>query len=168
MSEAAIILAAGAGTRMKSKNSKVVHEILGKKLIDWVVDAARSAGIEDLVTVVGHRSDQVIEAVSDRSAIAYQKEMLGTADAVSCAMKAPQLADLHGSVVVLYGDTPLISPDTIRKLLDIRNEKKASCVVLTMQRQVRFCASLSRKMRVRPRRVYVNAIQVSIASMRMI
>ncbi len=133
MSEAAIILAAGAGTRMKSKNSKVVHEILGKKLIDWVVDAARSAGIEDLVTVVGHRSDQVIEAVSDRSAIAHQKEMLGTADAVSCAMEAPQLADLHGSVVVLYGDTPLISPDTIRKLLDIRNEKNASCVVLTMR-----------------------------------
>lgn len=133
MREAAIILAAGAGTRMKSKNSKVVHEILGKKLIDWVVDAARSAGIEDLVTVVGHRSDQVIEAVSDRSAIAHQKEMLGTADAVSCAMEAPQLADLHGSVVVLYGDTPLISSDTIRKLLDIRNEKNASCVVLTMR-----------------------------------
>lgn len=133
MSEAAIILAAGAGTRMKSKNSKVVHEILGKKLIDWVVDAAHAAGMDDIVTVVGHRSDQVIDAVSGRSAIAHQKEMLGTADAVSCAMDAPELTDLHGSVVVLYGDTPLISPETIRSLIDIKEDKGASCVVLTMR-----------------------------------
>ncbi len=133
MSEAAIILAAGAGTRMRSKNSKVVHKILGKPLIEWVLDAARDAGIKDMVTVVGHRSDQVIDAIDGRSETAIQKEMLGTADAVSCAMSCPSLADMHGSIVVLYGDTPLISAETIRSLIDAKNDSGASCVVLTMR-----------------------------------
>ena len=81
MDTAAIVLAAGAGTRMKSKKPKVAHEILGKPLVRWVVDAAREAGADRIVSVVGHARDIVEPLVSDTEVV-VQKAQRGTADAV--------------------------------------------------------------------------------------
>lgn len=130
MESAAIVLAAGAGTRMKSKKPKVAHEVLGKPMVRWVVDAARSAGLTRIVTVVGHERDQVIPLVEADCEIAEQYVRRGTADAVNSCRD--QLGDFAGSVVVLSGDCPLITPATIRKLVQTREESDAAVVVLTM------------------------------------
>ena len=131
MSTAAVVLAAGAGTRMKSKRPKVAHEILGKPLVNWVIDAALEAGVEELVTVVGHAREQVEPLVEGKSRIVVQAEQRGTADAVlSCA---EALADFDGSVLVLSGDCPLITANTMRELSDLREREGAAVVVLTMQ-----------------------------------
>lgn len=79
MTAKALILAAGAGTRMKSDKPKVVHEVLGKPLVRWVVDAAHDAGIEDVVTVLGHMSEKVAPLVEGDTKIAIQTQQLGTA-----------------------------------------------------------------------------------------
>lgn len=133
MRTAAIILAAGAGTRMKSKRPKVVHEILQKPMIEWVIDAAKIAGIDDIVTVVGHCSDQVIPLIDDESQIVHQLIQAGTADAVRVAMDSDIFNDRSGSVVILSGDCPLIGSETISKMIALRDERDAGCVVLTME-----------------------------------
>ena len=130
MQSAAIVLAAGAGTRMKSRKPKVAHEVLGKPMVRWVVDAAREAGLTRIVTVVGHERDQVIPLVQDDTEIAEQYVRRGTADAVSSCRE--QLGDFDGSVVVLSGDCPLITASTIRKLVSMRERSGAAVVVLTM------------------------------------
>lgn len=126
---AAIVLAAGAGTRMKSKRPKVAHEVLGRPLVRWVVEAARQAGVERVVTVVGHQREQVEALVTDTQAV-VQLERKGTADAVAAAAGA--LAGFEGSVVVLSGDCPLITAGTIEALVQAREEGGCACVVLTM------------------------------------
>ena len=131
MSTAAIVLAAGAGTRMKSKKPKVAHEVLGKPLVRWVVDAARAAGVDRVVSVVGHAREQVIPLVEADTQIVVQERQDGTAGAV--AVCADALADFDGSLVVLSGDCPLITPDTISALIKAREEADAAVVVLTMQ-----------------------------------
>lgn len=131
MGTAAIVLAAGAGTRMKSKKPKVVHEVLGKPLVRWVVDAAREAGVDEVVTVVGHGREQVVPLVEADTAVAVQTEQRGTADAVLACKDA--LAGFEGSLVVLSGDCPLITADTISALVKTREEGDAAAVVLTMQ-----------------------------------
>lgn len=127
---AAIVLAAGAGTRMKSKKPKVAHELLGKPLVRWVVDAARRAGIERIVTVVGHGREQVEPLVEADTQVVAQAEQRGTADAV--AVCADALSGATGSVVVLSGDCPYIQPTTIRALIEEREAANAAAVVLTM------------------------------------
>lgn len=127
---AAIILAAGAGTRMKSDKPKVVHEVCGKPLVRWVVDAAHAAGVDTVVTVVGHKREQVEPLVADTK-IAIQEQQRGTAHAVLSAGDA--LAGFCGSVVVLSGDCPLITPETIGALISLREETDAAVVVLTME-----------------------------------
>lgn len=127
---AAIVLAAGAGTRMKSKRPKVAHEVLGRPLVRWVVEAARAAGIERIVSVVGHQRSQVEPLLSD-TAVVVQPNRNGTADAV--AVCADELAGFDGSVVVLSGDCPLITPETIASLVAAREADDCACVVLTME-----------------------------------
>ena len=83
MHTAAIVLAAGAGTRMKSDKPKVAHEGLGKPLVNWVLDAAQTAQIDRTVTVVGHKREQVIPLVEGISEIVVQEQQRGTADAES-------------------------------------------------------------------------------------
>ncbi len=131
MGSAAIVLAAGAGTRMKSKKPKVAHEVLGKPMVRWVIDAAHEAGLERIVTVVGHEKDQVIPLVEGDTEIAEQHERRGTADAVNSCRE--QLANFKGSLVVLSGDCPLITASTIRNLVELREENDAAVVVLTME-----------------------------------
>ncbi|WP_276916444.1 bifunctional UDP-N-acetylglucosamine diphosphorylase/glucosamine-1-phosphate N-acetyltransferase GlmU [Parvibacter caecicola] len=130
MERAALVLAAGAGTRMKSKKPKVAHEILGKPLVNWVIDAARAAGMDEVVTVVGH-GRQFVEPLVAGTTVVEQKERKGTADAVAAAAEA--LAHLDGSVVVLSGDCPLITPATIAALAELRETADAAAVVLTMK-----------------------------------
>ena len=131
METAAIILAAGAGTRMKSKKPKVAHEVLGRPLVRWVVEAAKAAGADRIVTVVGHGREQVAPLVEGDTEVAVQTAQRGTADAVLAAKDA--LAGFDGAVVVLSGDSPLIRPETIREMCALREEHDAAVVVLTME-----------------------------------
>ncbi len=127
----AIVLAAGRSTRMKSAVPKVLHEICGRKMIDYVLDAARAAGVERLVVVVGHEAEQVKAGLSvhDDVEFALQEEQNGTGHAVM--MCEENLRDHDGAVMVLTGDAPLMRSESFTGLLeDFRNEK-ASCVIGT-------------------------------------
>ncbi len=114
----AIILAAGGGTRMKSKTAKVIHEILGKTLVAYVIESAKEAGIDEVLVVVGHQKDQVMASIesTDKSIrFAHQDDLLGTGHAV---MQADDFIDEDGKVLVLFGDTPLITSETLRAMID--------------------------------------------------
>lgn len=130
MEAKALILAAGAGTRMKSNKPKVAHEMLGKPLVRWVVDAARQAGCEDVHVVIGHGREQVEPLLGD-CAISYQLEMLGTGHTVMCA--ADKLGGYEGNIVVLCGDSPLIRPATIEALISAHEATGSAATVLTME-----------------------------------
>ena len=130
MQTAAIVLAAGAGTRMKSKKPKVAHEMLGKPLVAWVLDAAAQAGIQKVAVVVGHMREQVEPLVAGRGEVVVQEQQRGTADAVASCRQA--FADFEGSLLVLSGDCPLITADTMRALVELREREDAAVVVLTM------------------------------------
>ena len=124
-----IILAAGHGTRMKSEKPKVLHEILGKPLIRYAVDAALDSGAENVVTVLGHGREK-IEPVVDDTNVAVQENMLGTGDAVKAALSHLDLS--QGSVLITYGDCPLIRSETLRGLVKEREKSKCALVVSTM------------------------------------
>ncbi len=131
MEAAAIVLAAGAGTRMKSKKPKVAHEVLGKPLVGWVVDEARAAGASRIVSVVGHLREQVIPLVEDCTEIVVQERRLGTADAVASGREA--LSGFDGSLLVLSGDCPLITAETLSNLVAAREADNAAVALLTMK-----------------------------------
>ena len=131
MKTAAIVLAAGAGTRMKSKTPKVAHRVLGRPLVRWVVEAAHAAGVDRIIGVVGHAREQVIPLLEQDCEIVIQPTRAGTADAVNVCKDA--LAGFEGSVLVLSGDCPLITADTIRALADVRERENAAVALLTMQ-----------------------------------
>lgn len=114
---------------MKSAKPKVAHQIMGKPLVRWVVDAAHKAGIESVVGVVGHAREQVAPLLEDCQVV-EQAEQLGTAHAVLAAREA--LAGRSGSLVVLTGDSPLVRAETIAELVRVREENDAAVVVLTM------------------------------------
>lgn len=128
MSCIALVLAAGEGTRMKSEKPKVAHEVLGRPMLNWVVDAARGAGCERVIAVTGYRADRV-EGLLDGVESVRQEQQLGTGHAVMCAREA--LADAHGSLVVLPGDTPLLRAETVAGLIAMRESSGAACTVLT-------------------------------------
>ena len=115
---AAIILAAGMGTRMKSDKAKVLHEIQGKPMILYVVETARKVAGDDIIVVIGNQAETVRAVVSDTAEIlfAYQEQQLGTAHAVLCAM--PIIPSHCDHVVILCGDVPLIQSETISKLVE--------------------------------------------------
>lgn len=131
MDTAAIILAAGAGTRMRSKKPKVAHEMMGKPLVCWVIDSAKQAGIDRIVTVVGHLREQVEPLVEEKTEVVVQPERLGTANAVAVCAEA--FKDFEGSLLVLSGDSPLITAQTMEALIAMREENNAAVVVLTME-----------------------------------
>lgn len=131
MEASAIVLAAGAGTRMKSNRPKVAHDLLGKSLVRWVVDAAHKAGITDVVCVLGHLREQVEPLVDYDTTIVVQEQLVGTADAVKSCQA--HFEGKSGSVLVLSGDCPLITPETLTSLVQAREESDAGVVVLTME-----------------------------------
>lgn len=125
----AIILAAGEGKRMKSKNSKVVHTICGKSLIEWVCQAVENANVKETMLVVGHRADQVKELMGERVHYSLQEEQLGTGHAVMQAQE--YLKGKDGYVLVLCGDTPLITSDTIANTVDFHKKNRNSVTIIT-------------------------------------
>jgi bifunctional UDP-N-acetylglucosamine pyrophosphorylase/glucosamine-1-phosphate N-acetyltransferase len=120
----AIILAAGEGTRMKSGRPKVLHEIAGRALVSWVMEAALEAGASRCVVVVGHGQGDVEQELATRFAgrvkTVLQPERRGTGDAVRCALEADGALD--GRLVILYGDCPLIPAKLIHDLVQ-RSER---------------------------------------------
>ena len=131
MQAAAIVLAAGAGTRMKSKKPKVAHEILGKPLVKWVTDAARGAGVDTIAVVLGHGRELVEPLVDPDATIVLQEEQLGTADAVNRCRDL--FASYEGSLLVLNGDCPAITSQTLVSLIEARESADAAVAVLTME-----------------------------------
>lgn len=121
-----IVMAAGKGTRMKSNKSKLVHKIYGKELVTRVVDLAEEVGSNKIVAVVGHLREQVQAVLGDRVEYAYQDELLGTGHAVMQATSF--LEGKKGKVVILYGDVPIIRPETVKNLIEksIKNREYAT------------------------------------------
>lgn len=124
-----VILAAGEGKRMKSRHSKVVHKACGKALIEWVYDATDRAGTDGTVIVVGHCADEVKECIGDKAFYVTQEKQLGTGHAVMQAES--YLKDRDGVVLVLCGDTPLITAETIAETVKYHNDNKNSATVIT-------------------------------------
>ncbi|MCL2606247.1 MAG: bifunctional UDP-N-acetylglucosamine diphosphorylase/glucosamine-1-phosphate N-acetyltransferase GlmU [Coriobacteriia bacterium] len=125
----ALILAAGAGTRMKSDKPKVVHKILDTPMIQLVIDAAQEAGCEDILTIVGHKQEYVRDILPDSVECVHQPEQKGTADAVVVAKEA--LADKDGYLLVMCGDMPLLRSETLHQLIEVCRDR--SMAVLTAQ-----------------------------------
>ncbi|MDM8552743.1 NTP transferase domain-containing protein [Desulfobacterales bacterium HSG2] len=115
---AVIILAAGLGTRMKSDKAKVLHEILGKAMVLYVVGTAKKVAGNNVILVIGNQAEKVREIVSKEyeAVFALQKEQLGTGHAVSCAL--PSLTGQTEHVLILCGDVPLIRADTLTRFTD--------------------------------------------------
>ncbi|MBI3318089.1 MAG: NTP transferase domain-containing protein [Candidatus Omnitrophica bacterium] len=126
---AAIVLAAGDGTRMLSRIPKVIHSLYGKPLIGHVLDAIRGAGVSRIIAVVGYRFDLVRSQLGPGVETVIQRSLKGTAHAVSRAL--PRLKGFRGDVVVLYGDTPLLTSQTVRGLIDTHRREGASLTLLT-------------------------------------
>jgi bifunctional UDP-N-acetylglucosamine pyrophosphorylase/glucosamine-1-phosphate N-acetyltransferase len=127
---AAIILAAGVGKRMQSDLAKVLHPVLGRPMLDHVIDAVQGAGAHRIVVVVGHQAERVRTAVQGRGVeFALQAQQLGTGHAVRQAESL--LAGAGGTVLVLCGDTPLLGSDTLRDLYATHRSTSASATVLT-------------------------------------
>ncbi|MBE6074003.1 MAG: bifunctional UDP-N-acetylglucosamine diphosphorylase/glucosamine-1-phosphate N-acetyltransferase GlmU [Selenomonas ruminantium] len=124
-----VILAAGKGTRMKSKLPKVLHKAAGKSMVQHVIDAAKAAGAKRNIVVTGFGGDMVREAIGDQAEFAQQKEQLGTGHAVM--QTADLLKDETGTVMVLCGDTPLLTGDLLKKLFDSHVKAQAKATVLT-------------------------------------
>jgi len=113
----AIVLAAGKGTRMKSHLPKVLHQLHGRSLLQHVVERVRRVGVNDIVVVVGHQRRVVMAHMGDGVRYAVQGRQLGTAHAVMTAR--PYLSGFDGRVLVVYGDMPMINPDSMRRLIDL-------------------------------------------------
>lgn len=122
----AIIMAAGKGTRMKSKNSKLVHKIYDKELVRRVVDLTKQVGTDEVVTVVGYLREQVQNVLKDEVEYAYQEELLGTGHAIMQAKE--YLEGKKGKVVILNGDVPILRPETVENLISksFKNEEYAT------------------------------------------
>lgn len=126
----AVILAAGKGTRMKSELPKVLHEISGKPMVEYSIEAAMEAGakVSDICLVVGHKAGMVKETVKDAVNYVLQEEQLGTGHAVKCAA---EFIGEEGLTMVLCGDTPLITGRTLKKLVNAHMTEKNAVTVLT-------------------------------------
>ena len=130
---AVIILAAGLGTRMRSNKAKVLHEILGRPMVLYVAETARKIVEDDVIVVIGNQAEKVREVVSKQAPLkfAYQKQQLGTGHAVLCAL--PYLPDACQDVVILCGDVPLISAETILGLMESHKKYGRDITVLAVE-----------------------------------
>ena len=124
-----IILAAGKGTRMKSDVPKVLHSVCGKPIIRHVLDVVKGLGSLKTYLVLGHKSDVIKAALTDELVFVKQPKMLGTADAVKCTQN--YFKGDAGNVLILCGDTPLLSKGTVKKVLQKHKKSGAVCTLLT-------------------------------------
>jgi bifunctional UDP-N-acetylglucosamine pyrophosphorylase/glucosamine-1-phosphate N-acetyltransferase len=127
----AIILAAGHGKRMKSDKAKVLHEVCGRPMIRYVVDAARGAGARSIIVVVGYAADQVLDSLRGEPDVyfATQTEQLGTGHAVKVCR--PLLDGYEGPALILVGDEPLLRPQPLADLLERQRTDGAACLLGT-------------------------------------
>lgn len=131
MSNYAIILAAGKGTRMKSDLPKVLHKVAGISMLEHVFRAVSEIGPEKIETIVGHKAELVEKVLVGRSDFALQSEQLGTGHAVM--MAEPSLAGLEGHTLVIAGDTPLITGESLKNLVNFHVSHKNVATILTAQ-----------------------------------
>ena len=128
----AVILAAGQGTRMKSNKPKVLHQILGRPMIAYLLDTLKEVGVNDIVVVVGHQAEAVQAALKDYGVrFVVQEPQLGTGHAVQVAM--PAVPSGAGTVMVLCGDAPLISGESIVALQQLHDGTGAAVTVQTIE-----------------------------------
>ncbi|MBW2316401.1 MAG: bifunctional UDP-N-acetylglucosamine diphosphorylase/glucosamine-1-phosphate N-acetyltransferase GlmU [Deltaproteobacteria bacterium] len=124
-----VILAAGQGTRMKSNRSKVLHEICGQPMLGFPLALARELSPREPVVVVGRDAEEVERAFAGEARFVLQAEQNGTGHAVLAAQEA--LADARDGILVLYGDTPLLRLESLRRMAEIYRAEKADLVMLT-------------------------------------
>jgi bifunctional UDP-N-acetylglucosamine pyrophosphorylase/glucosamine-1-phosphate N-acetyltransferase len=127
----AVILAAGQGTRMKSKLYKVLHPVCGKPMVQHVIDNVSKLQVDEIITVVGHGAEKVKSELGEQTLYVLQEQQLGTAHAVLQA--AQYLEGKEGTTIVVCGDTPLITSETFEKLLKHHLETKAKATILTAE-----------------------------------
>jgi UDP-N-acetylglucosamine diphosphorylase/glucosamine-1-phosphate N-acetyltransferase len=126
----AVILAAGKGKRMKADMAKVLHPLCGKPLLTYSVDTARAVNVEKIVVIIGHQAGLVRETFKDQGLIfVEQLEQLGTGHAVLQARDI--FHGYNGTILILCGDVPMLSPSTIRALLEVHILEKSIVTVLT-------------------------------------
>ena len=126
---AVIILAAGKSTRMKSELPKVLHPLCGRPMLGYVLDLAAGLKPEQVVAVLGYKQELVRKIIPKGAKIVIQKKLIGTADAVKAGLRA--LKGFKGTVLVLYGDNPLLKKETLKKLLDYHLENNVDATLLT-------------------------------------
>jgi bifunctional UDP-N-acetylglucosamine pyrophosphorylase/glucosamine-1-phosphate N-acetyltransferase len=124
---AAVVLAGGLGTRMRSATPKHFHPLLGKRMVDWVIDAARELDADPLVVVTSPETSEELKGV----AVAVQEEPLGTGDALASARTA--LDGVDGDLLVLSGDTPRLSAGLLRQLLEAHRREGAAATILAFR-----------------------------------
>ncbi|HEU4712216.1 MAG TPA: bifunctional UDP-N-acetylglucosamine diphosphorylase/glucosamine-1-phosphate N-acetyltransferase GlmU [Pyrinomonadaceae bacterium] len=132
-----VVLAAGMGTRMKSRRAKVLHELGGLPLISHVVKTAQALDPETILVVVGHQAQEVetvvLDAVGELASFVVQEKQRGTGDAVESARSL--LEDSDSLIVLLYGDMPFVRAETLRKVIDHHRETGAACSILSVEMQ---------------------------------
>lgn len=130
MKLASIVLAAGKGTRMKSRLPKVLHQVCGKPIIHYAVQVAKLNGADKTVLVIGHGAEEVQKYLGDRVDFARQNEQLGTGHAVQSAM--PVIPDDFDTILVTYGDMPLLTAETLQKLVETQTKNSGPLSLVTM------------------------------------
>ncbi|WP_279472458.1 bifunctional UDP-N-acetylglucosamine diphosphorylase/glucosamine-1-phosphate N-acetyltransferase GlmU [Macrococcoides canis] len=136
MTRQAVILAAGKGTRMKSKLHKVLHPVCGKPMVQHVIDNIKKADVTEIVTIVGYGAEDVKAVLQDQSLFSMQSEQLGTAHAVQ--MAAEHLEGKQGTTIVICGDTPLISEETIAGFIAHHETTGAKATILSAKTNTPF------------------------------
>lgn len=136
MTNYAIILAAGKGTRMKSDLPKVLHKVAGISMVEHVFRSVSAISPEKIVTVVGHKADMVTSLLAHQTEFVRQSEQLGTGHAVM--MAEPLLQNCSGQTLVIAGDTPLITGDSLRDLVDFHINHKNVATILTAETEQPF------------------------------
>jgi bifunctional UDP-N-acetylglucosamine pyrophosphorylase/glucosamine-1-phosphate N-acetyltransferase len=126
---AVLILAAGQGTRMKSRRSKVLHEIAGRPMLGYPLALAEELGPDHLIVVIGRNADEVEAAFRGRAEFVLQAEQRGTGHAVLTAL--PSLGDFEGDVLILYGDVPMLRAESLRRMRDRKDATGVPLAILT-------------------------------------
>ena len=127
-----IVLAAGEGTRMKSNTPKVLHKICGKPMLKYMLDLLESLQINKNIVIVGHQADKVKTIFTNKTVkTVTQPRLLGSGDAVWQTRKS--LSNFKGDVLIVYGDTPLVTYKSLNNLIQAHRENQAACTILTAQ-----------------------------------